>query len=176
MNPLSLRFRLLATVLFFATASLTGMSADATTKAAQSFERTRRRIDVLLKHRLNPEPLPAIMPNPFFVVEEAPPAGAAAAPDAAPDPAAKPVPAPDFIQPGSDEEALARYVPMFRITGKVLLNGQEQLIINSAPYKEGDLIPIPNTHPALYIRLIRIAPGEATFGLNNAVQVLKFKT
>jgi hypothetical protein len=88
---------------------------------------------------------------------------------------AKPDAPADFLQPGSDEEILARYIPTLRITGSALLNGRLQLMINQTPYKEGDRIVISSKNPPISFLIIRIAPGELTLGLNEAVQVLKFK-
>lgn len=143
-------------------------------KPANQFERTKERIDALLKRRLNPDPLPANLANPFQL-----PAGTVVAelrdgnpPDLPPDRKGGPT---DLLPPDSDGEALARYAASLKITGTVKVDGQVHLIINQAPYKVGELLPLIFPSGTVYLQIIRIAPAELTVGLNQAVQSVKFK-
>ncbi len=190
MNPLTPRSLLLATSLLLAAASLRAAptaeasnvkpvgGAVAAVRTVDHFERTKQRIDALLKRRINPDALPAVLPNPFQLSEETPTASSTHMPGANTEQVVvQPkvdVPA-EFVQPGSDEETLARYLPTLRVTGTGQLNGRAYLIINSTPYKEGDRIQVSNKAAQIFFQIIHIAPGEVTFGLNDAQQVLKFK-
>ena len=152
--------------------------AVAAVKTVDRFERTKQRIDALLKRRITPEALPAILPNPFQLSEETPVASSTHVPGAVEQQVVvQPkvdVPA-EFLQPGSDEETLSRYLPTLRISGTGQLNGRAYLIINSTPYREGDRILVSNKAAQIYFQVLHIAVGEVTFGLNDAQQVLKFK-
>ena len=151
-------------------------TAAAPAKATEHFDRTKERIDELLKRRINPDPLPAALPNPFQVTEEAVATSAVHAPPG-PEQTAAPAkvdPPADYLQPGSDEEILARFIPTLRISGTGQLNGRSYLIINQTPYKEGDHITVSKT-PLIVFQIVHIASGELTLGYNETVQILKFK-
>src|ERR1700690_236244 len=64
MKEPSLRLALFALSLVLADAA----APPADTKPPNQSERLKQRIDVLLKHRLKPEALPVILPNPFETV------------------------------------------------------------------------------------------------------------
>jgi hypothetical protein len=150
-------------------------------KAADRFERTKQHIDALLKRRLNPEPLPAVLPNPFQLSDDTPTVNSTRTPPGPPSDQSTTVatikvdPPADYLPPGSDEELLARYLPTLRVTGTGQLNGRAYVVINSSPYREGDVIIINNKTQKLYFQVLHIAPGEITIGYNDATQVLKFK-
>ena len=135
---------------------------------------TKERIDALLKRRLNPEPLPALLPNPFQLPGTT--AGTGLREGLPPDPTKPDHPVvPVEITPPTDSEALARYAAGLKISGAVRLNGQLHLIINQSPYKEGDLLLLNNTEPPVYLQITRLSPGELTLGLNDATLTLKVK-
>jgi len=140
-------------------------------KASERALLTRQHIDALFKSRLNPEPLPAVLPNPFQLSGVA---ATPAAPESGPIVPVKAEPAAPS-GPRDDTEALALYAAGLRISGIIHLNGQAQLIINESPYKEGDLVFLKNKDSVTYLRVIHIAPGELTLGFNDAVQTLTFK-
>ena len=178
MNPLSRHSLVFATGLLLSAlmapaAPTPGVPAPK--KTTDRFERTKEHIDALLKNRLKPEPLPANLPNPFFLTEVAsrPPGGA---PDHAAEPAGHETPVPaDAAPPGSDAEFLAFYAATLKISGTVLLNGRPQLVINQSSYKEGDIIVLHNKETNIYLKILHIAPGELTLGYNGGEQTLKFK-
>ena len=143
-------------------------------------ERLRQRIDALLKHRLKPDALPVILPNPFEVVT----GGATSrradgsdpdSPDAA-DAAAKAAGAKlaEDLPPGSSTEALARCAAKLKIGGMVTLKGQLQIIINDSPRKEGDVIVLDRNNAMTYLQIVRIGPGQLTLRLNEATQTIRF--
>jgi len=128
------------------------------------FQRTKSRIDTLLGARLKPEPLPDPLPNPFQLAEVAPAPGADKTP--------KPV---ENLPVSTDSEMLLYYGASLRISGTVRTDGETHLVINSAPYKVGDILTIKTKDSTAKLRILGIAPGELTLGLNDAVQVIKFK-
>ena len=134
-------------------------------KGAVNFQRTKTRIDALLAQRLKPDPLPDPLPNPFQlaemvqqpVIHEKEP---------------KPI---EALPVSSDSEMLLYYGASLRISGTVRINDRTHLVINQAPYKEGDTLTLKTKDATAKIRILGIAPGELTIGLNDAVQVVKFK-
>ena len=150
-------------------------------KVVDHFERTKQHIDALLKRRLNPDPLPALLPNPFQLSDETPSVNSTRTPPGPPSDqtvttvVAKVDPPADYLPPGSDEELLARYLPTLRVSGTGQQNGRAYVIINSSPYREGDVITITNKSQKLYFQILRIATSEITIGYNEATQILKFK-
>ena len=143
-------------------------------KPLDHLAQTKQRIDTLLKRRLNPEPLPAVLPNPFQLPGTV--TGTDLRDGLPLDPTKPDHPVvPVEITPPTDSEALARYAAGLKISGTVRLNGQLHLIINQSPYKEGDLLLLNNTEPPVYLQIIRLSPGELTLGLNDASLTLKVK-
>lgn len=133
-------------------------------KNAPNFQRTKSRIDALLGSRLKPEPLPETVPNPFQLAE---------LPVANPgDKDPKPV---EKIPVSSDEEMLLYYGASLKISGVVRINDQTHLVINQAPYKVGDTVGLKTKDGTVKLRVLGISPGELTLGLNDAVQIVKFK-
>jgi len=165
MNHLARQFFAVTVGLLLAAAVASGAPASARAKSADQFARTKAHIEALLKHRLNPEPLPANLPNPFQA-----PGGTAVvdAPRSGPPGNDPPPPV------NSDSETLVRLAAALKITGRVKLNDQVHLIINQATYKEGDRIPIYGKSDVTYLQVIRIAPGELTLGLNEAMETVRF--
>ncbi len=156
-------------------------SKAAPKKAVDRYERIQERIDALIKNRLKPDPLPAILPNPFQLSEAFPltenPRTPGGPTDHSSDPAAHETKPPVDAPPtGSDAEILAYYAATLRISGTVELNGRPQLVINQSPYKEGDLILLRHKDANVYLRVVHIAPGELTLGYKAVEQILKFST
>jgi hypothetical protein len=131
--------------------------------AADRFAGLKAKIESLLNPRLEPAPLPDTPANPFqFIVTGLP----ANLPDTV---AAQPMPT-----TLSDEQILAYAVARLRISGLVERGGVTHLLINSASYKEADLVPLRTSGDTVYyIRLVRIADGMVTFGYNNHALTVK---
>jgi hypothetical protein len=128
------------------------------------FGGTKAKIEALLNPRLKPEPLPDKPANPFqFTL----PGSVIAAPiDPGP---TQPVPS----TLSDDDQILAFSVARLRITGLVLRNGIAHLLINSATYKESDLVPVrAGGDLVYYIRIARITESRVTFVDNDASMVV----
>lgn len=181
MKPLSCRTLFFAAGLLLAAAPAVAASAPAgpaLKKAVDRFDRTKARIDALLRNRLQPEPLPASLPNPFLLTEAFSLTEVSRTPGDPPDHGAEPA-GPETktpveaAPPGSDAELLAFYATTLKISGTVQVNGRLQLVINQSSYKEGDLILLHKKDATIYLKVVRIAPGELTLGYNGVEQVLK---
>jgi len=171
MNSFAHRFFLLGLLVCFtgispasAAPAKAGRATDGG-KTAVDFARTKARIDALLTLRLKPTTLPGDMPNPFDL-----PHSLSEPTTLEKDP--KPV---NDGAPGSDSEMLLYYGASMRISGTVRIDDVTHLVINQSPYKEGDLFTIKTKDTVTKLRIVQIAPGELTIGLNDAVQVVKFK-
>lgn len=172
MNPSS-RWSLAFTafcVLTVAAAPATGPAAIAAPKIVDRFVRTKAHIDALLDHRVKPEPLPAVPPNPFQLAGATTAAtngGEATVPDVPPVGETPPL--------TGDVETLARYVATLKLGGLIELNGRVQLMLNQVPRKEGDLIVVHEKDDVVYLQVIRLTPRELTLGYKDAVQVIPLK-
>jgi hypothetical protein len=122
----------------------------------------KAKIEALLTPRLKPEPLPDKPANPFqFTLPGIP---TVTLNSSEPKPAQ---PVPSILS--DDDQILAYGVARLRITGTVLRGGVSHLLINSTTYKESDLIPVRATGDTVYyIRVVKIAENEVTFGYNAA--------
>ena len=172
MNYFLSRSLVLVVTLFFSVTAAAPVSAASNKKnvpasggkSSVNFQRTKTRIDALLTQRLKPAPLPDSLPNPFQLTEIAPTTTHEKDP--------KPT---EALAATTDSEMLLYYGAMLKISGTVRINDQTHLIINQAPYKEGDVFTLKTKDATAKLRIIGIAPGELTLGLNDAVQVVKFK-
>ena len=155
-----------------------GFSGLCLEAAPDRFERTKARIESLLSQRLKPDALPANPANPFlftgtsalFAVTTGGPAGPAT-------PAANPLPESAVNTVMNDEQILAFCISRIRIGGQVMRGGRAHLLINSATYKEGDLIPVrANAETVYYVKVVSIVPGEVVFGYNDVFVTVQLKT
>ena len=169
MNHLSARSVLFVTGLLFSAPSVLAAPAAAP-KVVDRFERTKEHIDALLKLRLKPVPLPAVLPNPFQSSGTVPATPVTGGPGPGTD--QPPTTPPEPEKPlTDDDEILAHYAATLKISGQMMVNGLPHLIINSSPYKEGGLILVKGKDDTtFYLKVIRIAPNELTLGYN-AVQL-----
>lgn len=132
-----------------------------TNSNAVHFEKIKIKIDALLKPRLNPDPLPNPLPDLFQRSEVSRPA--------------PPKATTEGLAPSTDSEMLLYYGASLKISGTVRIDDETHLVINQAPYKEGDNLTLKTKDATVKLRILGIAPGELTLGLNEAVQVIKFK-
>lgn len=177
MNPRRLIFYPLATALLVLVPgplrAATPAAKPAENTIADPFERTRSRIDQLLRARINPEPLPVTLPNPFTL-----PVNLAALieDDLGPGkPNAPAAPVAEIIEPGSHAETLAAFAATLRISGSVEIEGKLNFIINRLRYKEGDTILMDKRDPKSAITISRILPGSVTLTFNDATQVIRLR-
>lgn len=129
----------------------------------------KAKIEALLSAHLKPEPLPDKPANPFqFTL----PGSTVVTPGPT-------VPSPTEPEPvtlSDDDQILAYGVARLRVTGQVLRGGVAHLLINSATYKQSDLIPVRAAGDTVYyIRIVRIADGEVTFGYNASTLVVPLR-
>jgi hypothetical protein len=139
-------------------------TAAALKKTTERYALTKTRIAALLEHRLNPTPMPADLPNPFYSAPVLAPVETA--------PAEEVVPAKSDL---SDADLLARYAATLKISGGLVINGQPLLNINSTLYKAGDVLPVGSKSKPAYLQVLRITPGELTLGYNEAQLVVPLK-
>lgn len=156
-----------------APATKAGAAKAADAKVIDPFDQVRMRIDQILKARVNPEPLPAVLPNPFtlpnsttaLLIEDD------LAPAASPQPAA----APEGPEPGSDLETLVNFSATLKLGGTVSLNGQTSQYINQLLYKEGDVILMEKRDPKSAVKVVRIVPGALTLSFKEAQHTVRLK-
>ncbi len=172
MNRPRRQFPLIVACLFALLGCSASFAQPKEPKPVDPFERTRTRIEQLLKARLNPEPLPAALPNPFVL-----PASLTALEDdlapAKPNTPAAPVAQP--VEPGSDSEILANFAATLRISGSVQVDGNLNFIINRILYKEGDILLMDKRDPKSIVRILRILPTALTLGFGEATQVIRLR-
>lgn len=154
-------------LIFAMTLTIATVLAAAANKPVKSpakgnFQRTKSRIDALVGPRLKAEPLPEVLPNPFQLTEVAKPANSEQ----------KPI---EKLPVSSDEEMLLYYGASLKISGVVRIDEVTHLVINQAPYKEGDTLSLKTKDGTVKLRVVQIAPGELTLGFNDATEVIKFK-
>ena len=129
---------------------------------------TRARISALLDPRLNPVPLPANPPNPFYQPS-------AAAVEANPGPGQTP----DVSVPaGADEsdiDTIRKYAATLKLGGLITRNGTPYLTINNTASKVGDIIAVGSKDHPIYLKLLAITPADFTLGLNDATLVVPLK-
>jgi hypothetical protein len=142
--------------------------SEALKKVMLRFPRTEERVQLLVGRRLDPQPLPASLPNPFYRGVE--PSELQDLTINAP-PAVDEPPAPDI----TDADTLARIAPTLRITGLVTLNGVPHVAINGAVCKVGDVIPIPGRENAFFIQVRAIGAHDITVGLHDAELTIQVK-
>lgn len=165
MNP-RLTSLLLALVLAAGPAAAQAPSALSETlrKVTARYALTEQRIADLVGRRLDPQPLPDLLPNPFY-------AGTELSELAAPEPEILLPDAPDI----SDADTLTRLAPTLRVTGLVIRNEEPHLIINSIACKVGDFIPIPGRNRPVFLQVRSISPNSYVLGLNAAEMALELK-
>ncbi len=132
---------------------------------ADRFGDLKAKISTLLTPRLQPTPLPEKPANPFTVILSAAPVSVTT------EIPIEPVPIPTTLD---DDQVLTFAVARLRISGLVQRGGVTHLLINSASYKEADLVPLrAGGDTVYYIRLVRIGDTEVTFGYNQSTLTVK---
>lgn len=133
--------------------------------SADRFSDLKAKIEALLNGRLNPAPLPDKPANPFVSTQPGLPV--AVTPEA-------PVETQPIPTTLDDDQILAYAVARLRISGLVQRGGVTHLLINSASYKESDLVPLRASGDTVYyIRIVLIGETEVTFGYNQSTLTVK---
>lgn len=133
--------------------------------AVDRFDRTKARIDALLARRLQPEPLPSAIANPFLF--------SGSIPDDSESTTTSTIKT--VVLLSGDDEILAHYATTLKISGQMMIGGQAHLIINATPYKEGGQILVRDKGDTYYLKVLHIAPNLLTLGLNDATIDVPFK-
>jgi hypothetical protein len=60
------------------------------------------------------------------------------------------------------------------VSGTFEYGGKQQLVVNSRPYKEGDIIPTQVQGQPVYLRVRAISRNSITLALNDTEMTLKF--
>lgn len=135
--------------------------------AAGPSEKTRQRIDSLLRHRLKPDPLPVDLPNPFLVIRGSVGFARADAPEKEDGERKKTA--------GENAEVLARHAAELKIGGVVWLKDQVlQIFINDLLLKVGDFITLDRNDATIRIQVVGIQPGLLILRLDEAVHTVRF--
>lgn len=142
----------------------------------------QHRIDVLLKHRLKPEPLPVNPPNPFqmqsnarFSAEELGSKPAVTDESATP---GSPTPADPTqareISGASHSEVLISCATRLKLGGIIVLKEQIQIVVNGVPRREGEMIAADWNNTIIYLRIARLLPGHMVLRYGDAEATVKF--
>ena len=129
------------------------------------FLQVRERIGELFRHHDAPLTPAELRYDPF----RAP--GALVAPPSAEPGAAAPAALESALP---DLTLLQEGVATLKVSGVFEVAGKQHLVINSRPYKEGDVVPAQAQGQPVYLRIRQIAPHLVTFALNNTEMTLKF--
>lgn len=135
----------------------------------------QQRIDALLKRRINPEPLPVELPNPFQM-------SASGNLDVAENPAKEDAdknlnqalaasagtPTPNSAQ------VLAECASHLKIGGIAVVNGQTQIAINNVLRKEGDVVMAEWNNSLVQLVVVRFLAGKIVLRYQDAETTLKF--
>jgi hypothetical protein len=141
----------------------------------------QHRIDVLLKRRLSPEPLPSDLPNPFQVVKGSIRENLSddiVSRQPALDGVMEVTRASETSQPRaavvtSNTEVLAGAAAKLKVGGIIILKDQIQVVINGMPRKEGDLVAADWNNNLVYLRVLRLFTGEMVLSYADAEITLK---
>jgi hypothetical protein len=157
-----------------------GVAAEAATTPSM---RIQRQLDGLLKQRLRPEPLPLDLPSPFVFpgtatreggftsaamqtplkVETASAGGTAAL-------------ANREAVADNNADVLAVCAGRLHFGGAIRIKDQLQVVINQLARKEGDFIAVPWNGSPVYIRIVRLLPGQITLRLSDAEMTLNYSS
>ena len=133
------------------------------------FLQVRERIDALFRYRNGMSPPPDPRLNPFRPPGSAP--AATPAPASKPDPlAGGSIPAPL----SSDLELLQQAVATLKVSGVLEIAGRSHLVINTKPYKIGEVVQTKVKGESVFLRVRNISRNSVTLGLNSTEMTLKF--
>ena len=132
------------------------------------FLQVRAKIDALFRHRNEAPPVIDPKANPFrgsIGVVAPGSAGATAGGGVAPVPSAP-------VNP--ELQLLQLAAAALKVAGVIQINGRDHLIINQAPYKEGDVIIARAKNQPVYLRLKAISRFTFTLTYNDAELAVKY--
>ena len=143
----------------------------------------QQRIDALLKHRLDPTPLPVELPNPFQVVkgsireytaDDSTAGLPATMTGVVTAPAADGSTPPKTPATASNAEVLTSAAARLKVGGFIVLNDQIQVVINGAPRREGDMIAVDWNSGLIYLKIVRLLSNEIVLRYGDTDAILRF--
>jgi len=140
----------------------------------------QQRIDVLLKRRQRPEPLPVNLPNPFQmnsgIVREMSPEEIAARAAGDLDGAALANAANQgrVAAMANPVEVLASVSARLKIGGIITLKDQLHVVINGVPRREGDSVAADLNGALLFVKIVRLTPGQMALRYGDAEFTMNF--
>lgn len=151
-------------------ATSTGTAPAAARPLTPRFQQVRDRIDALFRHRNATPEAPDLRFDPFRPAGAAPasPASALAGSEAG----ASALPVGDAK--AADLALLQQGAATLKVNGIFEFGGRQHLVVNSRPYKQGDVIQTQVQGQTVYLRVKQIARGSLSLALNEAEMTLKF--
>ena len=140
--------------------------------AASRYQQVQDKIAALLEHRKETPPPPDPTHNPFL-----PPGSAPVVAPAMIDGDATAVEDDSVTsdsRPGASLTLLQQGVATLKVGGTIALGGRTHLVINTRPYKEGDIVQTQVLGKTVYLRVKEIAKRSVTLALNDAEMTLKY--
>lgn len=136
------------------------------------FKQMHERVLALFQHRNEPPAPVEPRHNPF----RAPGAAPIAPPTTEGDAASRPLSGSDYsgLAPGSSLALLQQGAATMKVSGIFEIGGRAHLVINSRPYKEGDVVQTLVQGETVYLRVKEISKRSVTLSLNDAEMTLKF--
>jgi hypothetical protein len=150
-------------------------AAFALKRIADRYALTKVRIAALLDTRMNPVPLPANLPNPFYrPTDLAAPDGNRGGPGVVPGGTGT---SPDLpTEPdASDAGTLAKFISTLKVSGVTVMKGVSHLTLNQTLCKAGDIIPVDVKGRTVYVQVKAITPDQLTLRLNEEEQVVRLR-
>lgn len=139
-----------------------------------------RQIDALLKHRLQPEPLPVEPPNPFVVtgggIRDSVVEGGRVRPSLAVENLSASASAnPDReAVPANNADILAACAGKLRVGGMIRLKDQIQIVIDNAARKEGDFLTVQWAGAPVHLRIVRLLSDQFVLRYQDAELTLRY--
>lgn len=179
MNPIRTGLWLVVLAGFAAGGStMAAEAAPATTSSTSQssmttrFKQVHERVTTLFQHRNEPPAPVEPRHNPFRTPGAAP----IAPPSIEGDGASRPLVGSDYsgLAPGSSLALLQQGAATMKVSGIFEIGGRAHLVINSRPYKEGDVVQTLVQGETVYLRVKEISKRSVTLSLNDAEMTLKF--
>lgn len=142
--------------------------------AAKQTLTIQQRIDALLKRRLNPEPLPVELPNPFQMSATGNSDAAEGAAKEETDKLHQTIAASQGTPTSNSTQVLTECASHLKIGGIAVVNGQTQIAINNILRKEGDVVMAEWNNSLVQIVVVRFLAGKIVLRYQDAETTLKF--
>jgi hypothetical protein len=139
---------------------------------AEPFGPIRQRIDALLKRRIQPEPLPVNLPNPFqmngSVIRTSPPDPTAATEKGVSPPAVIPAAVEDPIK------VLRAVASRLKIGGVIVSADNRHIVINGVSRMAGESIPAEWNNALISVQIVRLESTQLVLRYADAEFTVRF--